>query len=54
MNSLEDAYVNIAKAEEMLHQERNPELIMEKISSSDENNPDFKRYLDIENHQRFG
>jgi hypothetical protein len=30
MNSLEDAYVNIAKAEEKLHYERNPQLLVEK------------------------
>jgi hypothetical protein len=54
MNSLEDAYVNIAKAEEKLHQERNPELLLEKQNIIDENDPDFKRYLNGQSNPEFG
>ena len=48
MNSLEDAYVNIARAEEKLHYERNPQLLIDKQNAAnDENNPEFQRYLSI-------
>lgn len=44
MNSLEDAYVNIAKAEEKLHnEERNVPL--EDLEKSGEHSEDFQRYL---------
>jgi hypothetical protein len=36
MNSLEDAYVNIAKAEEKLHNEHNPEYLMNQKNNEDE------------------
>lgn len=42
MNSLEDAYVNIAKAEEKLHQENNGDYVIAKS----EDNEDFQRYLE--------
>ena len=44
MNSLEDAYINIAKAEEKLHEGDN--LVPEFLRDDDlENNEMFKRYL---------
>jgi hypothetical protein len=50
MNSLEDAYVNIAKAEEKLHNEHNNFGQTDKTLEETE---DFQRYLSIEAHPRF-
>jgi hypothetical protein len=36
MNSLEDAYVNIAKAEEKLHQENNNDYVIDKSADDSE------------------
>ena len=41
MNSLEDAYVNIAKAEEKLHNERN-NIIIDDNEKTDEESQDFQ------------
>lgn len=50
MNSLEDAYVNIAKAEERLHNENNNFAQAEKTLEESE---DFQRYLNIEARPNF-
>ena len=42
MNSLEDAYVNIAKAEERLH---NGAKISTETDADDDNNEKFERYF---------
>ena len=44
MNTLEDAFINIAKAEEKLHNEFNPDQL---LLDKSENNDDFERYLSI-------
>lgn len=52
MNSLEDAYVNIAKAEEKLHE--GERQIPEFLRDDDlENNPMFIRYLQGKTHSGF-
>ena len=51
MNSLEDAYVNIAKAEEKLHNEQN-QVDVSHDKSLDENE-DFQRYLSIQSFPSF-
>lgn len=50
MNSLEDAYINIAKAEEKLHNEHNENYIIDKTNEEAE---DFAKYLQITAHPNF-
>jgi hypothetical protein len=50
MNSLEDAYVNIAKAEEKLHHDIYNDYAIDKAGDDKE---DFQRYLESEAHPNF-